>query len=350
LFEMAQRLYQLRRDERPDVWVLTFRGYELLPLVLLLAGRRPVIFDEFIQPVEVVAEHRFMKGNTLVSRLMSGWKLLAPLYYLMLKRCATILMDTEAHAEYAAGMSGVDRSKYLALPVGTDESLFHVPKRRAHADEFQVFYYGNMLPLHGVQYVIEAADRLKKRSGITFTIVGGDNTVAQAVERAVAKGAHLTYEPWVPFEELPHAITAANLVLGGPFGDTVQSHNVITGKTYQSLACGAPTVVGKSKATAELFRDQENCLMVQQASADDLAKAILWAQAHPDELAAIGQHGRKLFEQHFTAKQIAKRLRRVILPLVRAAANDPEAAGSPQTAAPKIARTPRGPARSRLRS
>jgi glycosyltransferase involved in cell wall biosynthesis len=340
--EIAYRLAELRRNEQPDVYLLTFRGYELLPLVLLLAGRRPVIFDEFIQPVEVVAEHQSMKRGSAVAQLMGVWKLLAPLYYLLLKRCHTILTDTEAHAEYASSLSRVDRSKYLVLPVGTDEALFRPPKRRTHAEEFQVFFYGNMVPLHGIRYVIEAAERLKKLPHITFFVVGGDAAIAHAVERAVANGAHITYEPWVPFDELPHAIAAANLCLGGPFGDTVQSHNVVTGKTYQFLACGAPTMVGKSKATAELFRDKQNCLVVQQASADDLARAVLWAQAHPDELAEIGKQGRALYEAHFSAKQIAKTLRRIILPLVRVAANDPSQAESPQTTTPKTAHTPRG--------
>ena len=42
--EVVWKLIQLRRRQNPDVYILTFRGQELLPFVLLIAGLRPVIF------------------------------------------------------------------------------------------------------------------------------------------------------------------------------------------------------------------------------------------------------------------------------------------------------------------
>lgn len=327
--EVAYRLVREWNTERPDVYLLTFRGYELLPLTLLVAGRQPVIFDEFIQPVEVVAEHRQMKQGSPVAQLMGAWHLLAPLYYWLLRRCHTVLTDTEIHADYSAGLSSVPRDNYLALPVGTDESLFQPRKRDAKSDDddtFQVFFYGNMVPLHGVRHVVAAAELLKNHKQIMFVLVGGGKRVAAQVEAANQRGAQIEYRPWIPFEELPAAIVQADVCLGGPFGDTVQSHNVVTGKTYQFLACAAPVIVGKSKATDSLFRDKDNSLVVQQGSGSALAKAIRWAWQHPNELEQIGKNGRKLYDQHFSNKQIAKSLRRVILPLVRANVTAPEPA------------------------
>ena len=50
-FEIIWKLVRVRFTEKPDVYLITFRGQEILPIVLLLAGRRPVIFDEFIVPI-----------------------------------------------------------------------------------------------------------------------------------------------------------------------------------------------------------------------------------------------------------------------------------------------------------
>ncbi len=41
------------------------------------------------------------------------------------------------------------------------------------------------------------------------------------------------YQIWVPFDELPKHIAAADICLGGPFGDTLQSRVGWTGKTVQ---------------------------------------------------------------------------------------------------------------------
>src|ERR1035438_565994 len=51
-FEVFNKLLKVRFYEKPDVYVLTFRGYEMLAAVLLISGRKPVIFDEFINPIE----------------------------------------------------------------------------------------------------------------------------------------------------------------------------------------------------------------------------------------------------------------------------------------------------------
>ena len=50
------KTWRARRQQKPDVYLLTFRGYEMLPFyALLIAGSQPVVFDEWINPLEVVA-------------------------------------------------------------------------------------------------------------------------------------------------------------------------------------------------------------------------------------------------------------------------------------------------------
>src|SRR5208282_1914461 len=49
--EIIWKLYKLKIANRPDAYLLTFRGQEMLPFVLLAAGKKPVIFDELIVPI-----------------------------------------------------------------------------------------------------------------------------------------------------------------------------------------------------------------------------------------------------------------------------------------------------------
>jgi glycosyltransferase involved in cell wall biosynthesis len=160
-----------------------------------------------------------------------------------------------------------------------------------------------MLPLHGLQYVIEAALKLKDNPNIQFHFVGGKDTVAKACADAVEQGAHITYEKWRPFDELPDIARSAGLTLGGPFGNTMQAQYVVTGKTYQFLALGVPVLIGKNKVN-EGFSDKVNCLMVAQADGAALADAITWAYEHPKELETIGRAGRKLYEEHLSQRVV----------------------------------------------
>jgi glycosyltransferase involved in cell wall biosynthesis len=305
--EVLWRLWRIKRTRHPDAYLLTFRGQEILPFVLLLARKKPVIFDEFIVPIAyATGEHHRRNFGTMVKHGLARFS--EPLYRRWLKRCRLILADTAAHADLSARTSNMNLRKYIAVPVGADESVFQ-PGQPAPSETFQVFYYSTgMQPLHGIGTVLAAAEELQQHANITFLIVGGKRPMARAVRAAAARGAHVTHKSWIAFNDLPKTMRQSSICLGGPFGDTPQAHNVITGKTYQMLACASPVIVGDSPATAEHFVDKQNALVVPQADAAALAKAILWASKHPAELQAIAQNGRKLYEKSFSVSAIAQTL------------------------------------------
>jgi len=310
--EVAMKLWKMRQN-RPDVYLLTFRGQEILPLVLMLSGKKPVWFDEFIVPIAYASGEKHRKSFAIrVKHFLA--RVSEPLYKRWLQKCQVILADTAAHAELSAKVSQVNLSKYTAVPVGTDEKLF-VPaiKDERPITPFRVFYYSTgMQPLHGIPVVMAAAEELQDDPDIEFLIVGGKKPMEAVATVAKSRGANVHYVPWIPFEDLVPTIQAASLCLGGPFGDTPQAHHVITGKSYQFLACERPVLVGAGEATNEFFVDKTNALMVPQGDADALAKAIKWAKAHPDELKTIAANGRKLYEKEFSTAAIARRLKPLV--------------------------------------
>lgn len=307
--EVPLKILQCKFREHPDAWVIVFRGYEMLPFLLMVKGRAPLIFDEFINPAEYMEEHNWPVMKGWPGRLFLRW------YRAMLRRCKFVLSDTEAHVKYSATRTGLDPKKYVALPVGTHEQLFH-PKAAKHrpSKTFRVFYYGVMKKLYGMEYFLEAAVMLgKTHPQVEFTISDPRGDQAEALKAAIAKGANIKiHSGWVPFETLPKRMIESDLNVGGPFGNTLQGQFAIATKTYQSLACAVPTLVGKNQATKAGFVDKQNCLLVPQANAKAIAKAIGWAADHPKELKAIGKAGRRLFEANFSNKVIAQKVQEMV--------------------------------------
>ncbi|HET7320209.1 MAG TPA: glycosyltransferase [Candidatus Saccharimonadales bacterium] len=294
--EVPLKILRARFRDKPDAYVITFRGYEMLLYMVLTLVRKPIIFDEMVNFTEWMVEHKIFKEGSLPYGLFRWW------YGRLARHARIILADTEAHADYSAELNKLDRARYVYVPVATEESIFY-PKPAEKAVPFTVFYYGHMLPLHGLQYVIDAALALKENQNIKFYFVGGKDKVAEACANAIKQGAKIVNEKWRPFEELPDIARASSLTLGGPFGNTTQAQYVVTGKTYQFLALGAPVLVGKNQVN-EGFKDKVNCLMVPQADANALADAITWAYEHPGELKSIGQAGRKLYEEHLSQRVV----------------------------------------------
>lgn len=300
--EVVKQLLKTRFRDNPDVYVVTFRGYEILPIVLLIALGKRVVYDEMINPVEwFVYEHHKFSEKSLPAHVLR-W-----VFKLFGKRVDAIITDTPSHADYSAALMGLPREKYASIPVSTDESLFY-PKKHHAKDGFKVLYCGNMKPLYGVEYVLEAAIMLKDRSDIVFHLVGGKKDIAKKVEQAQTKGANIIYEAWVPYKDFPALFHASDLCLGGPFGGTVQSAFIVTGKTYQFLAAGLPVVVGENKE-AHVFKDKQNALIVPEKDALALRDVIEWSADHPKQLAVVGAGGRKLYEKEFSSKRVADDLR-----------------------------------------
>lgn len=290
--EMALRLLKMRFVTRPDAYVVTFRGYEILMYMCLTLVRKPIIFDEMINFMEY-----FYVDRSALPGFTRG--LMGKFYGWQLRRCRLILADTKEHGEYSAQLSKIDPDKYRTIPIGNDEKAFYPRKPTAQKD-FNVFYYGNgMTPLHGLQYVLDAAVLLKDNPRVTFTLVGGHQKAEQACADAVAKGAHITYKPWVAFEALAEMAADASLCLGGPFGKTTQSQFVVTGKAVQFMAMAKPVLIGKNKVSG-FFKDQENALVVPPQNAQAIAGTISWAVKHPRELEAIGKAARKVYEARFS--------------------------------------------------
>lgn len=303
--EVPIKILKARFRDKPDMYVITFRGYEMLLYMVLTWVRKPIIFDENVNFTEWMVEHKMFKEGSVPYKLFRGW------YSWLAKCCRIILADTDAHAAYSAQLNHMDLSRYRTIPVSTDEAVFHPQAMQKDKDTFTVFYYGHMLPLHGLDYVLEAALKLKDHPKIRFHFIGGKQKTLDKIAAAQAQGAKITHDAWVPFEDLPKIALKAGLTLGGPFGNTLQSQYVITGKTYQFLALGTPVLIGKNQVN-EGFTDKINCLLVPQADAGALADAVVWAYEHPKELKDIGEAGHRLYEQNFSQKHVNQLIEQLV--------------------------------------
>lgn len=300
--EVVLKLVLSRLKYNHDVYVLTFRGYELLPFFLLVTVGKKRIFDEFINLIEwAVYEHKKVNPSSIAAKVLYAG------YRLLLGRNDMILADTDAHAAYSAKLMKLPLSMFMSVPVSADELIFQPQKHVKKSAGFQVFYYGNMLPLHGLSDVIDAALRLKDDPGISFLLVGGKQSVVEQVEHAKVQGARIEYRAWVPYASLPKLAAASSLCLAGPFGGTLQASMVVTGKTYQFLSLGLPTLIGQTREAPELV-DEVNCLVVPQGDAAALAAKIAWAHTHKDKLPAIGRAGRETYLHYYSNEVIGSKL------------------------------------------
>ena len=305
-WQTLKGLVAYRRHNKPDVFIVGFRAQESFWLFYPFMRGSRIIFDEFVNHHDwIVDEHNKFgpAGKWLVAVLDAYMRW-------VVRRCTYVLEDTEAHAALSRALYRAPAEKIRAIPVGANEDLFK-PVSAPSNDKLEVLFYGNMLPLHGLDVILEATKKINPDT-IHFTIIGGRgkpkmiNTVENFISENQLKDK-ITYLQWVDAAELPAYIAKADVCLGGPFGGTGQAKRVITGKTYQFLAMAKPTIIGETEVGG-LFKDRDNCIIVPQSDSVALAESLEWCSGHQAELRSIAARGLELYNREFSSSSISKAL------------------------------------------
>lgn len=186
----------------------------------------------------------------------------------------SVIVDTREHGKYFMNEFHCNPIKVQVLYLEADKKIYFPQKSRKppkYCNKFLIHYFGSILPLQGVEIVIEAAVKLQHISAIHFEIIGPINTKMQT-----ALLDTITYIDWLPQEKLAEHITWADLCLAGHFAENIdKARRTIPGKAFIYEAMGKPMILGDNNANRELYHEDNNHYYVEMGNADMLAEKIL---------------------------------------------------------------------------
>jgi glycosyltransferase involved in cell wall biosynthesis len=266
----AAELRLLRRQHTDfDALIVGYPGHLDLPAARRVARGRPVVFNPLVSLSDtfVVDRGRFRPGS-LPARALTAIDRRA------LRSADLVVADTRADADYLARLAGLPPDRIEVCFVGAEERLF----RPGWSPEkpFTCLFVGKLIPLHGVETILEAA---RAAPELSLRIVGSGQLEPLLSERP----ANVEWLRWVEYERLPGELRRAGCALG-IFGTSDKARRVIPNKAFQALACGTPLVTGDTPAARELLVPDESALIVPPGDPEALA-AALRRLASDDELA-----------------------------------------------------------------
>jgi len=200
--------------------------------------------------------------------------LLWRLEWLACRAADVVIIDTDAHARYVEELFHLPEYSVGSLPVGFEAAAFPrlpAPKTRPRPI---ILFYGQLIPLHGIETVLEAA--LSERGTAYDWIIIGSGQEAGKVEAALGARPpeHVTWSRWVPYAELNDWIGRSDICLG-IFGESRKAGSVVPNKVYQSLACGRHVITRESPAMDALAKDiAQGLTLVSPASSTALLDGI----------------------------------------------------------------------------
>jgi glycosyltransferase involved in cell wall biosynthesis len=187
------------------------------------------------------------------------------------------LIDTEVRAE--AIRRTHPGAAVLALPVGAPSWAAHRP----HPGEVDptrpvhFLYYGNYIPLHGLDLVVDAFSALDPAVDFRVTFLG-DGGMRPRIEARVAEAgwaSRATFLDSVREVELAAHIASADVVLG-VFGDSEKARTVLANKVWQGLASGRVVVTQAGAALDDLPAEARALTVASKpGDAGSLARALV---------------------------------------------------------------------------
>lgn len=222
-----------------------------------------------------------------------------------------VISDTKLQEHHLHQLFEVPYKKMRTLAIGADDEIYKYSPKKKQTKDFNVVYYGLYSPLHGVEYILDAAAACLKDPSIKFLMVGKGNTYENCV--ADAKKRKLTNIIFYP--EMTEVDAFETLATGDVFLGFLQKHptvdRVIPNKVYQGLALGKAVVSADSPVMREVFTHGKNVYLCKAADGNDLAKAILELKNDKKLNKTISENGYKMFMEQFTPKTIGKELKKI---------------------------------------
>lgn len=224
-----------------------------------------------------------------------------------LRAADRVLVDTDATGDFFAEEFSLPRERFRRLRVGSIYDAVPRPRRakRLPGAPLDVLYVGSYIPLHGLDVVMAAAQRLRD-TGIRFTLVGSgqdERRIAAAVKERDLR--HVRLEGgFVAGRALLDLYARADAALG-IFGASEKARRVVPFKVNDAMALALPLVTADTKAAREVLADGESALLVKPGSPDLLAAALLRLRDDPALRERLGRGARAAFDATASAEAAA---------------------------------------------
>ena len=294
---VAAELRLLRRPaSRFDAVIVGYPGHLDLPAARRAARGAPVAFNPLVSLADTFLDRGRAKPGSPIVRTLEAVDRRS------LRSADVVVADTVAHAAFLAELAGLQRERVAVCLVGAEERLFTPGWRRA--DPFTCLFVGKLIPLHGLETILEAA---RIATEIPFRIAGSGQLEGLLRDRP----ANVEHIPWIEYERLPAELHRAGCALG-VFAASAKAQRVIPNKAFQAIACGTPLVTADTPAARELLLDGESALLVPSADSEALAAAIRRIAADGTLAERLSEGGLRAYREHASEDVLGRRWRELL--------------------------------------
>ena len=237
----------------------------------------------------------------------------------------TIYKQSAAIVALSPGMADSIRTvlkqeKTIAvIPNSSDTEFFRpningsmIRQQRDWGDKLVLLHFGAMGKANGLEFVIDAAERLKSNTDIHFVLLGDGNEKASLTKRVDQSGlTNIEISSSVPKTELPAIIAACDVSIV-IFADYPILQYNSANKFFDSLSAGKPVLLNYSGWQREILEDNAAGFGCDLCNIEEFVERVLYINSHRDQLAEMGRSARRIAEEKFDRGILASQVLEVL--------------------------------------
>lgn len=307
-------VFLYKRSGRFDALIIAYPGYFdiFLARLLVLFSKTKVILDSYISLYEMaVLDRKIFSPKSIIAKIVYQIEKLG------CRLADLVIVETDQYVDFYHSFFGLNKNKLMSLLSSANNKIFYPRAASKDGGRFEILYYGSFIPMHGLEYVIEAAKYLKDYDDIVFRFVGDGQMKSKIQERLnEADLKNIILDRWYESEELCDVIANADVCLG-IFGDSDKTKRCFTNKVCDALAMQKAIITCDSPTTRQLFTSGVHMILCPPANARALAEAALYLKDNPQKLREIAEAGHRLYLERLSPLKIGGELKNKIVALCK---------------------------------
>lgn len=202
------------------------------------------------------------------------------------------------------------------IPMGIDRDTFapgprpeRLVERYGLRETFTMLFVGRLTKVKGVEYLLEAAQKLRD-AGVEFKLlIVGDGPDRPELEAFVKKHQltkYVVFVGWVNKAELPEYYHAADVMVGPSL------HEALGVVFIEAQTGGVPVVASNVDGIPDVVVDGETGFLVERKSAQALFERLKQLYDDPRLRQKLARQAHKTISEHFSWQHVAKRYLEVL--------------------------------------
>ena len=273
-------------------------------MIIKRLRRKPFVFEVRDQWPEIPIELGIIRNNIMIK------------FFLWLEK--TIYNNSSGIIALSLGQADgirkvlTEDKEIAVIPNSCDTTMFRpdiegsaIRKKYGWGDKLVFLHAGAMGKANSLDFVIEAAGKVRHKDDIHFVLFGDGGEKPVLIKKIREEGlTNVELHNSVSKTGLPEIFAASDISMVIFANYPILEHNSAN-KFFDSLSAGKPILLNYSGWQRKILEENNAGLGCDLYDLDEFVEKVLYLHSHREDLRKMGQNGRRAAEESFDRDKLA---------------------------------------------